>query len=188
MDLFEFVAGMISVILALAAAQLFLGLAGVVQARSRVIPSLHQAVWLGNLFLITFLHWWSLWDFRGLAWNFPMFLYSLVGPALMFFAATLINPRDVARDPIDLAEHFAEIRRPFLAVVLAMMVVMTLDGPLFGTEGPFNRLRLSQLLVIGLTGWGLVTASRVAQSAISVMVLAAISIAVFARFFPGVIV
>ena len=92
MSLFEFIAGMISVILALALAQLFLGLAGLVQTRSVVRPSITHAAWVVILYMFTFQHWWSLWDFRFLEWTFPLVLFSLIAPSLLFIAATLVSP------------------------------------------------------------------------------------------------
>lgn len=86
MSLFEFIVGMISVILALAVAQLFVGVAELVQNRARVRFFWPQGIWILNLFLITFVHWWSLWTFRDLSWNFGMFFFSLLGPSMMFFA------------------------------------------------------------------------------------------------------
>jgi hypothetical protein len=186
-DLFEFITVMISVILALAAAQLFLGLAPLLQTRHKVRLSVTHAGWVANLFLITFLHWWSLWDFRDLDWTFPMFAMSLVGPSLMFFAATLINPRDVSRDPIDLATHFGDIRRPFLIVVLVTMVFFTLDGPLFGTEAPFNRLRFAQVVIIGLAGFGIFSRNERVQVLISLLTLALVVLATTARILPGIV-
>jgi hypothetical protein len=186
-DLFEFITVMISVILALAAAQLFLGLAPLLQTRHSVRLSVTQAGWVASLFLITFLHWWSLWDFRDLTWTFPMFAMSLVGPSLMFFAATLINPRDVSHDPIDLVAHFGDIRRPFLAVVLVMMVFLTLDGPIFGTEPLFNRLRFAQVVIIGLAGLGIFSRDERVQASISLLTLALAVLAATARILPGIV-
>ncbi|NNF13218.1 MAG: hypothetical protein HKN72_08345 [Gemmatimonadetes bacterium] len=188
MDLFEFITVMISVILALAAAQLFLGLAPLLQTRHKVLLSITHAGWVVSLFLITFLHWWSLWDFRDLDWTFPMFAVSLVGPSLMFFAATLINPRDLSDDPIDLGSHFGDIRRPFLAVVLLMMVFFTLDGPLFGTEAPINRLRFAQVVIIGLAGFGIFSRNQRVQASISILTLALAVLAATARILPGIVI
>ncbi len=67
MSLFEFIVGMISVIFALAVAQLFLGLAELVRNRARVRFFLAHGIWVVNLFLLTFLHWWTLWTFRDLS-------------------------------------------------------------------------------------------------------------------------
>jgi len=186
-DLFEFVTGMITVILALAAAQLFLGIAPLLQTRAKVTLSLTHSAWVAVLFLVTVLHWWSLWDFRDLNWTFPMFGISLVAPGLMFFAATLIFPRVSSQDSVNLSEHFRAISRPFLAVYFVMMVFMTLDGPMFGTEPAFNRLRLAQVTMIALAGLGIVSKNQRVQLGISLLSLAALVVAVAARFLPGVV-
>jgi len=187
MDLFEFITVMISVILALATAQLFRGLAQLLQPRREVRLSVAHAGWVASLFLITFLHWWSLWDFRDLEWTFPMFAVSLVGPSLWFFAATLINPQESSSGLIDLASHFRDIRRPFLTVVLCAMVFFTIDGPLFGTEALFNRLRVAQALVVALAGIGIVSAKHRVQVMVSLMTLAMAVLAATARLLPGVV-
>lgn len=187
MDLFEFVTGMISVTLALAAAQIFLGIAQLVQTRAKVRVSLTHGAWVAVLFLITFLHWWSLWDFRDLSWTFPMFGFSLVGPGLMFFAAVLINPRETSGDSVDLTAHFHGIRRPFLIVFLVMMFFMTLDGPVFGTEPAINRLRLAQVAMMALAALGALSESRRIQGIISILALVAAVVAVTARVIPGVV-
>lgn len=67
MSLFEFITGMISVIFGLAIAQMFVGVAQLVQHRGKVQPYLAHSLWNVNLFLLTFLHWWSLWTFRDLS-------------------------------------------------------------------------------------------------------------------------
>jgi hypothetical protein len=177
--------GMISVILALAVAQLFLGVADLMQDRARVRFFWPHGIWVANLFLITFVHWWSLWSFRALDWNFGMFFYSLLGPSLMFFAATIISPRDRQADVVDLMEHFLNIRQLFLSVFLVMLVLFTFDGPLFGTEQAFNALRMTQIFLGAMAVWGLVTESRRVHIAISLAVLAGALAVVIIRFLPG---
>ena len=185
MSLFEFIVGMISVILALAIAQLFVGVADLMQARTRVRFFWPHGIWILNLFLITFVHWWSLWTFRDLDWNFGMFFYSLLGPSLMFFAASMISPRDRKTDVVDLADHFLSIRQLFLAVFLAMLTLFTFDGPLFGTEQAFNGLRMTQMFLGAMAVWGMVSASRRVHVAIALAVLAGVLAVVIIRFLPG---
>lgn len=185
LSLFEFIIGMISVILALAVAELFLGVARLVENRARVRFSLAHGVWIVNLFLIMFLHWWSLWTFRALSWNFGMFFFSLLAPSLIFFAATLINPRNLTEAKIDLAAYFLDIRKVFMTVVIAMMVLSSLDGPLFGTEPAFNGLRAAQTLIIALPVWGLLSDNGRIQSAIALAVLASLCANRMIRFVPG---
>jgi len=189
MTLFEFIAGMISVILALTVGQLLTGVAALVQDRATVRASATHAVWATSLFMIAFLHWWSLWDFRNLQWNFLSFFFSLVGPTLLFFAVALINPRHVPRhEPTDLALHFRDVRSPLMWVLLAMLFFVTFDGPLLGTEPAFNRLRILQLIMAVSMGSTLASHSPRIHLAASWAVLLAVSLMMLVRFFPGMVV
>lgn len=114
-----------------------------------------------------------------------MFFFSLVAPSLMFFAATLINPRNLTAAETDLTDYFLDIRKLFLPVVMVLMVFPTLDGPLFGTEPAFNRLRAVQILIIALPVWGFLSDSRRIQSTVALAVLATLSANVVIRFIPG---
>ena len=185
MSLFEFIVGMISVILALAVAQLFVGIAELMQRRDQVRFYLPHTLWLISLFLVTFLHWWSLWTFKDLPWNFGMFFFSLLGPSLMFFAATVINPRYRTKDDIDLEAHFQDIRQMFFVVIIAMLLLFTLDGPLFGTEPPINGIRGGQAIILLGCIAGLIFARKAIQVLASLMMLGGTSIIVIIRFLPG---
>ena len=185
MDIFEFIVGMISVILALAIAQLFIGISGLIQRRDRISFFLPHSLWATVLFLTTFLHWWSLWTFKDLDWNFAMFFYSLLGPSLMFFAVTILNPRDHGEDSLDLARYFIDTRRYFLGVMLVIFLLFTFDGPLFGTEHIFNSLRVVQGIVTASIIWGIVSDNRRAHTIIALAVLGSLIAAVSIRFLPG---
>jgi hypothetical protein len=184
LDLFEFIIGMISVILALAVSQLFLGAADLVRHRVRVRFFLGHSIWLINLFLLAFLHWWSIWAFRDLSWNFGMFFFSLIGPSLMFFAAAVLNPRDFPEQGVDLAHYFLSIRRFFFGVLILMLLLFTVDGPFFGTEPALNSARLVQIAVGTVVTWGLVSDRRNSHTAISLTTLVILCALVIIRFFP----
>ena len=185
MTLFEFIMGMISVILALAIARLFSGMSELIQGRSNIRFTLVHAVWVLNLFLLTFLHWWTLWAFRDLDWNFLMFFYSLIGPSLMFFASTIISPRLHAERAVDLNTYFLDIRRYFLSVFVVIGLFFVFDGPLFGTEKLLSTVRVAQLAVIAIAGSGLLSDSSRVQKAIALAVLTSLVALTALRFFPG---
>jgi len=103
----------------------------------------------------------------------------------MFFAATMVNPRDRRSEIIDLQAHFLSIRRVFLSVFLVMLVLFTFDGPFFGTEPFFNTLRAAQMFLFLVTASGLLTESARVQLAISVAVLAGATAVAIIRFLPG---
>ncbi|MEE4175183.1 MAG: hypothetical protein V2I57_13105 [Xanthomonadales bacterium] len=188
MSLFEFIVSMISVLIALAVAQLLISVGRLAQSHGRVVPYLPHVLWNVAIFLIAFLHWWSLWDFRDLAWNSAMFFYSLMGPLLLFFAVTLLSPNPRADDEvIDLEAHYRAIRVLFLWVFLAGLVFMTLDGPLFGTEPPFNTLRATQSLFALCVIVALVSERTAVQVLSAGIVVLTLLYATFVRFLPGAI-
>lgn len=185
MSLFEFISGMISVMLALSVAQLLLGVARLVQTRNQVTVFAPHTLWYMNLFLLIFLHWWSLWDFRDLSWNWLMFFYSLGGPTLLFFAATLITPQHHIDEPMNLEEHFMTSRKVFLWVVLLALLFVSGDGPLFGTEKPFNSLRIIQLSLATFLVLALASERRSVQVLTALGVLITLAFGAFVRFLPG---
>jgi hypothetical protein len=176
---------MISVIFALSVAQLLLGVADLLQHGVRVRFFLPHGLWVMNLFLLTFLHWWSLWTFRELSWNFGMFLYSLIGPSLMFFACTMISPRNTTTIDVDLSDYFLRIRKWFLSIFAVLLVFFSFDGPLFGTEPLLNGLRAVQLSIVAISILGVFSANRRFHTAASVGVLLILCVGVVIRFLPG---
>ncbi len=179
---------MIGVLIALTIAQLLISVGRLAQHRRRVRPYLPHTLWVAAIFLLSFLHWWSLWDFRELAWNSAMFFYSLGGPLLLFFSVTLLNPepRD-AGDVIDLETHYQSVRVLFLSVVLGGLLFLTFDGPLFGTEPWFNILRVIQLTMGAAVVVAIATARTGVQVAIAGLNLAILITAAVVRYLPGIL-
>lgn len=185
MSLFEFIVGMISVLIALAVVQLLVGLGRLVQARGEVKLYLPHMLWNASVFLMLFLHWWSLWSFRDLEWNSAMFFFSLMGPTLIFFATTLLNPTSEGDETIDLKNHFNSIRVIFLMVMVFTMTLISLDGPLFGTEDPFNHLRAVQVTLIACMIVGIFSARPAVQIITSGLFVSGMIAGSIIRFMPG---
>ena len=82
-------------------------------------------------------------------------------------------------------DHFLNIRQFFLSVFIIMLMLFTFDGPLFGTEEPFNALRATQVFLLTMAAWGLASENRRVHLAISLAVLAGVSAAAVIRFLPG---
>jgi hypothetical protein len=186
MSLFEFIVSMIGVLIALTIAQLLISVGRLAQRRQRVRTYLPHTLWVVAIFLFSFLHWWSLWDFRDLAWNSAMFFYSLMGPLLLFFSVTLLNPEPRDTDEvIELEAHFHGVRVMFLLVVLAGLLFLTFDGPLFGTEPWFNRLRSTQLCFALAIVAAVVVDRNWMQALAAVVVVTLLLLATTLRFLPG---
>ena len=188
MSLFEFIVSMISVLIALAVAQLLISTGRLAQSQGRVVHYLPHTLWNVSIFLIAFLHWWSLWDFRDLAWNSAMFFYSLMGPLLLFFAVTLLSPNPrMDEEVIDLKAHYLRVRVLFLLVFLAALTFLALDGPMFGTEPFFNNLRATQGLLALCAIAALSTERTAVQAVCAAIVVVMLLYGTFVRFLPGAI-
>lgn len=186
MSLFEFISAMIGVLIALAIAQLLVSTGRLAQNHRRVRTYLPHSLWAIAIFLIAFLHWWSLWDFRDLEWNSAMFFFSLCGPLLLFFAVTLLSPEvRSGEENVDLKAHFQDMRVLFLSVFLAALVFLALDGPLFGTEPFFNSLRAIQGFLMMCITAALISSRTMVQIVSSALIVLVLLIGTILRFLPG---
>lgn len=72
-----------------------------------------------------------------------------------------------------------------LITIIAMMLLLSLDVPVPGTEPRFNPLQVAQASVTGAACWGFLSRSRRVHTAISMLVFLALGAVVIIRFFPG---
>ena len=185
MSLFEFVSVIPAVVLALCLGQLLLGVSSLVKARRRVSRFLPHTVWMAILFLLILQHWWAQWDFREVDWTYPAFLYVVLGPTLLLLAVSLLIPEMSNDAPLDLRNHFLGVRRLFMVVMFAFVLVTWFDGPLIQGQtalGPIGWLHSGWLgvLLVGLSTEG----SR-AQCVVALAGLALLAFATTIRFLPG---
>jgi H+/Cl- antiporter ClcA len=121
MSLFEFVTVMISMILALTLGQLLSGATFLLRTSGEVRWYAPHTLWVCGMGLGLVNHWWALWDFRDLDWNYATFLYILIAPLMAFLAVGLLTPD---RESNDMQRQFARVRRPFGALVCAYVLAM----------------------------------------------------------------
>lgn len=185
MSLFEYVAVIISMILALAMGRLLMGVSEIVENRREAVGYAPHSIWLVSLFLLILHTWWSQWDFRGMEWTYPAFVYVVLAPTTLFFAVELITPKQVGTRPLDLRAHFENVRPLFMVVLVAENVLLWLDGPILMGQDAFGLIGLLHLFFVGFLVLGLSTEregpNRIAALGVLAVLLAAASI----RFFPG---
>jgi hypothetical protein len=92
LDLFEYILVITSVVYALAIAQLLSGVARLSQTDATVRRFLPHTLWVVILFVCFLMFWWAGWEFRAVEWAFPKYLYIMITPIFMFYAASLIIP------------------------------------------------------------------------------------------------
>jgi hypothetical protein len=185
MSLFEFVAVIISMILALGMGRLLMGVSATVENRREIVGYATHSIWLVSLFLLILHTWWAQWDFRELEWTYPAFVYVVLAPTLLFFAVELITPSHVAGRALDLGEHFRIVRPHFMIVMVALNVFMWLDGPLWLGQEAFGLIGLLHLFFVGFLLLGLSTEREGPNRIAALGVLAVLLLAASIRFLPG---
>ncbi len=91
MTLFEYLTVAVSIVLSLAVVRIFGGFRSAINQKTRYWVHL---VWLFLILYACALFWWVLWGARDATWNFPLFLYVLIGPGLLYMQASALVPAD----------------------------------------------------------------------------------------------
>jgi hypothetical protein len=105
-------------------------------------------------------HWWALWDFRDVDWNYASFLYILIAPLLIFLAVGLLTPERTDPDSNDMQRQFARVRRPFAGLVCAYVLVMWFDGPILAGQDRWGAVGLLHVPILAGAALDLVTENR----------------------------
>jgi hypothetical protein len=159
-SLFEFVTVMISMILALSLGQLLTGVTFLIKTGRDVRWHLPHTLWLVFMGATLVNHWWSLWDFNALEWNYAMFMYVLIAPVLVAFAVGLLAPDRSDTASNDLALQFERVRRPFAVVFCAYVLAMWFDGPLLAGQAALGPVGLLHVPILAGGALALATAGH----------------------------
>ena len=127
-------------------------------------------------------HWWSLWDMRGVDWNYLSFLYILVSPILISFATGLLAPAQPATGPVDLAVHFDRVRRLFAGIMTTYVLVMWFDGPLFAGQAIFGKIGVMHIPILAAMIMPALSASHRTHSITAAVVIGMLLVLMTLRY------
>lgn len=170
---------MISVIYALSVTPLLSGVVRIAQTNLPVRHYLPQAIWAGTTFAMILLTWWALWGFRAVEWTFSDFLLVAFEPVLLFFACSLLYPQRLDDSNVDLKSHFEKVARKFFAALFVLLIFVSVDGVILGTEPVWNINRYFQVFAISIFAWAYVdrrdTSKLVASSVFAIAIVVFVS-------------
>ena len=143
---------MVSVVLALAMAQLLRGATEIVTNPKRYW--VHSA-WVAMIVIVIIQMWWAYWDFNSVSnWTLTTFLYVLLMPILTFLAAYLLIPAYRSKDS-DWVAHFYAIRFWFFLTMILASLVGLFGTWIFLGVSLLQPYRIFQVLVFALLAVGL---------------------------------
>ena len=188
MDLFEYILVITSVVYALALAQLLSGVARLSQNDAAVRPFLPHTLWAVVLFLGVLMFWWAGWEFRSVVWTFPKYLYTMITPIFMFYAAALIIPTPVDEKEVILEAHFCKTRAPVIWSLFVALIIQFLDGPILVGEPWWFSGRIFQIAMLCMVIWGVFAKSGRLQVVPPIGVLLYLTLVSLTRLWtPGVV-
>ena len=128
MSLLEYVAVMMSVVLALVIARILTFVGTLATGRSRFALSGLQLTWVALVFCNLILAWQTIWGLRGQpSYPISQVVMMLMATGLIFIAARILIPDEPADETLDLEKHFFAIRVPFFST-MALLWVFPLAG------------------------------------------------------------
>lgn len=156
MNAFDYLAVLISIVLGLGIANILTGIGDLVRARDRVTPYAPLFIQMGNVFLIHLQMWWSMFGLRHVHnWTFPMFLFTLLQPVLLYLMTTFLVPRVRDEGPVDLRAAYFRERAWFAAALFASVAVSLIRSRL--TDGRFpgipNLVAHAMFATLGVIGF-----------------------------------
>jgi hypothetical protein len=161
---FKHVVVPIGVVVGLGVARTMTQASHYIQHRERVRFSLGHALWCSVLFLWFVGLWWIAWGLRNVdaeLWSFFTLIFLLLGPCLMFLAASLLLPDLPDVGELDLGARLEALARPFFLCLIGFLLW------LFGTEVWLQRepwvvlpKRLLQSTALGIFAAGALFPSR----------------------------
>jgi|MudIll2142460700_1097286.scaffolds.fasta_scaffold50673_2 hypothetical protein len=151
---FEYVSVLLSMVVSLALAHLLIGITKIIKAGvSRW--SIPLIGWIGVMIFLCIDYWFSIWAARNdPVWSLGFVCFLLVLGAVLFVGCWMIVPEFDGKEPVDLATHYAAIRRKFLIGLFAFVVLGQLANlVLAGFQS--TVIKLLGLAQIGLivTAW-----------------------------------
>ena len=156
MSLFEYVAVMMSVVLALGVARILGFVGAIASAKSRFTISWLHLAWVFLVFANHLVAWQTIWRLRDQSvFSVAQVAMMLVATSLIFVAARILVPDEPNEERLDLRDHYFDVRVPFFSV-LALLWLFPLAGmAIFRDVSLFSPDVLFRLAWLALATTGL---------------------------------
>lgn len=123
-DAFAYLSVLLSIILGLAIAEVLQGYGALLLSRSKVKLYAPPLIWSVMMLMMATQFWWASF---GLAdrehWDFGAFTAVLLQTVMMYMGTTVVLPKGVSDQPIDLRAHYYSEATPFFAFGLLFLLV-----------------------------------------------------------------
>jgi hypothetical protein len=155
MDVFEYIAVMVTVVLALAVSHILTSLATMVANPERVRPYWVHLLWAVLLLGLNLQAWLVLWSLRVQSeWSVGQIVMMLLSASLIFVAARVLEPELPRGECVDLRSHYSRIRLPFFLTLSIFWLFPILGRFLFVSGNLLEPMMIGRIafFVLSLSG------------------------------------
>lgn len=183
MTIFEYIMVMVSIILALALAQLLRAATELITSTGRYWVHM---IWVVFLILLVLQFWWAYWDFNSIqTWSFDAYLSVLLPPTLVFLLACLLVPAQRSENT-DWKAYFRSISRWFYSILFLVIVAGITVSVLYLGAPLLHPYRAFQAVFLALAIAGLIFRSDIAQGIVAIGFLSVLLVSqVVVRMYLG---
>ena len=160
MDVFEYVAVMVTVVLALAVSHILTSLATMIANPERVRPYWVHFLWAVLLLGLNLQAWLVLWTLRGQSeWPVEQIVMMLISASLIFVAARVLEPELPPGACVDLRDHFSRVRFPLFATLSVFWLFPIVGRLVFVGGHMLEPATIGRLAFLGLSLSGAIVKS-----------------------------
>ena len=146
MDVFNYIAAAVSVVIGLGLTYLLDDVSKLVQNRKRIRPYWVHSVWVLITILLHFQMWWGFWRFHEVSmWTFPVFFCYLVVPATLFVVADLLFPEMTPSTEMSLKNYYFDNRQWIFGALAVFLTLAAISSSVIVIDGrwlhPSNAAR-----------------------------------------------
>ena len=156
MSVFEYVAVMMSVVLALVVARILSFVGAVASGKSRFDISWLHFAWVFLIFATLVMAWQTIWNLRDQpAYSLGQVVMMLIATSLIFIAARILIPDEPTEERLDLRDHYFDVRVPFFAVLMVLWLFPLVGMAIFLSFSLFSADVLCRIAWLTLAATGL---------------------------------
>jgi hypothetical protein len=164
MDITEYWATLVSIIIGLGVADLLVNFHRLIHDRKRVHWDPLPLLWAGITLLLLFNHWWAVamnLDGSRDATVVGEFVLLAISPILLFLLCASVLPRSVpAQGHLDMRTEWTETRRVFLFIFWLRQICTGVTAIVAAGGFVWDQAMIARLVIWTLLGASLLTASR----------------------------
>ena len=170
MSQFEYLAGLISIVIAFGLSQLLMAWGRLLRERARVRGYWVFTAWSGMIVFFMILFWWELWQYRFIeSWSLLSLVWTIANAMFIVLSAHVLVPSFDRPEGVDLRAHYYETAPLFFTITVVGMLSIAVSDIIFDPVGVHWAETVSRLVWLPFAVWAALSANQRVHSAITVV-------------------